>query len=508
MNMNALSVLYGGGLSEAAYEPVFAGKSALSLALKQGGAFPHTRKIILLLKEENPAYKPEYTGIQVVQSPCWTKKSLLETLAGLSSGFDLIYFAWADCPFLDPALAETVAKRHLKYAADYAYADGWPYGLAPETLSPALAATLAGIAKDDLGPVERDALFSVIQKDINAFDIETAIAPVDLRGRRLSLASDSKRNLLLLSRFAHAGVSGAASVQALIEEKPALLRTLPNFYAVQAAGPCPQACALCPYPRYAPEGAAFLDPGRFDALLDTITAFSHDGVVDLSLWGELSLHPEKERLIESVLSRPSLSLIIETSGIGWKTGELEELARKAAGYPARENRQAPLSWIVSLDTQDPKRYRELRGPGYAQAQEAAAALARLFPQDAYMQAVRVKGAEDDIELFYRFWKDAGAQVIIQKYDGFHGLLPDLRAADLSPIKRLPCWHLQRDMPVLLDGAVPACREDLERAMLLGNAFSEPLEAVWERGAALYQEHCNQEYAGICAGCDEYYTYNF
>ena len=140
--------------------------------------------------------------------------------------------------------------------------------------------------------------------------------------------------------------------------------------------------------------------------------------------------------------------------------------------------------------------------------ECAKKLLALFPKDAYAQAVRVKGAEDDIELFYRFWKDAGANTIIQKYDDFHGILPDLRAADLSPITRLPCWHLQRDMPVLLDGTVPACREDLERGRVLGNVFSESLEAVWERGEALYREHGNREYAGICAGCDEYYTYNF
>jgi hypothetical protein len=35
-----------------------------------------------------------------------------------------------------------------------------------------------------------------------------------------------------------------------------------------------------------------------------------------------------------------------------------------------------------------------------------------------------------------------------------------------------------------------------------------LNTIWERGAALYREHCAAEYNGICSGCDEYYTYNF
>jgi len=88
----------------------------------------------------------------------------------------------------------------------------------------------------------------------------------------------------------------------------------------------------------------------------------------------------------------------------------------------------------------------------------------------------------------------------------------MQAADLSPVKRCPCWHIQRDMNILLDGRVPYCRENLAAlkggAEVLGNAFSDDLSLVWEKGAALYNGHCKAEYPGICALCDEYYTYNF
>jgi spiro-SPASM protein len=169
---------------------------------------------------------------------------------------------------------------------------------------------------------------------------------------------------------------------------------------------------------------------------------------------------------------------------------------------------ASLSWIVSLDAADSGRYREIRGPGFAEAAECARILARLFPRDSYVQALRVKGAEDDIEQFYRFWKDAGANVIIQKYDDFCGALPKLQATDLSPVKRQPCWHLMRDMSVLMDGSVPVCRETPGGAEPLGNAFTENLSTIWDRGAPLYREHCDHHYRGPCAECDEYYTFNF
>jgi spiro-SPASM protein len=511
--MKALTLLYGGSLAPEAFAPIFSGKTALALALEGAAGFPGVSTLILLGRdgEDYPDLPP---GTRVVSRPAWTKKTLLQTISELSAGYDLSYFAWADCPLLDPALAGRVAERHLRYAAEYSYADGWPYGLAPELLSPGTAGILAAILGDGDGPVERDCLFATLQKDINAFDIETEISPVDLRSHRLSLAADSRRNLLLLSRLAEAGLRGAADAERIIPGRPELLRTLPAFYAIQAAGPCPQACSFCPYPKFgAGTGGVmqredFLDPGRFADLLDRIEEFSGDAVVDLSLWGELALHPHRAALVAAILARPGLSALIETSGLGWNTAELEALAEAASRSAPRKNRMASLSWIVSLDAADSGRYREIRGSGFAEAAECARSLTRLFPADAYVQALRVKGAEDDIEQFYRFWKDAGANIIIQKYDDFCGALPKLQASDLSPVRRQPCWHLMRDMSVLIDGSVPVCRETIADPAMLGNAFTENLAAIWDRGDSLYREQCGNHYNGQCAECDEYYTYNF
>jgi spiro-SPASM protein len=232
--------------------------------------------------------------------------------------------------------------------------------------------------------------------------------------------------------------------------------------------------------------------------------------------------------IEMILCRPELALIIETSGIGWKNEELEysaELAQKAQAarqksplvqknVRVRENALSPLSWIVSLDAADPSRYKEIRGAGFAEANDCAKKLLSLFPKDAYVQAVRTAGAEDDIERFYRSWKEAApgaSNIIIQKYDDFCGLLPRKQASDLSPVQRQPCWHLMRDMPILLDATVPLCREQITAndSITLGNALNESLDDIWERGQRLYAEQAvSKKYDSLCAGCDEYYTYNF
>jgi spiro-SPASM protein len=153
-------------------------------------------------------------------------------------------------------------------------------------------------------------------------------------------------------------------------------------------------------------------------------------------------------------------------------------------------------------------YRRLRGAGFAEAMRTADALLALFPARTWVQAVRMKENEDDLEVFFKTWKARTENVIIQKHDWFCGMLPDRKVADLSPVRRFPCWHLKRDMPVLLDGTVPLCREDVRMENRLGNALREDLSAIWERGEAVYRSHVAGEYPGICAKCDEYYTYNF
>jgi spiro-SPASM protein len=556
--MRVLAVLYGGDLRSHAFERVFpGGKSAFDLALERVRLFPGWQKTVILGREGLPEPLPgEGAGVEWVLRPRWTRRDLLEAVSRHSQGFDLSCFAWADCPFLDPELTGAVMDRHLRYRAEYSYADGWPYGFAPELLAPGTAGILAEIEGDQENPVDRESVFTVLQKDINSFDIETEISAVDLRSHRLRLAADSKRNLLLLTRFsAAAGIPAAAEAAKIIEEQPEILRTLPVFYPIQTGRPCPQSCAFCPYPAAAglgaggesPAGASggeeFLEPGRFEGLLDRIAAFSADGVVDLSLWGEPALHPRRMELIRMVLERPQLALVVETSGIGWREQDLEEAASLAAAAPERRGGEfsgPPLSWIVSLDAADPARYREIRGPGFSEAAACAKKLFQLFPSSAYVQAVRVQGAEDDIEKFYRSWKELAPQgsggVIIQKYDDFCGALEKRQAADISPVERQSCWHIMRDLPVLLDGAVPLCREELAalkgEGRILGNVYNESLETIWSRGEKYYAEHCrtirqakaarqarlageagnadSEEpvYPGACAECDEFYTYNF
>jgi spiro-SPASM protein len=111
----------------------------------------------------------------------------------------------------------------------------------------------------------------------------------------------------------------------------------------------------------------------------------------------------------------------------------------------------------------------------------------------------------------RAWRTStnqGGKVIVQKYDPFCGFLPDRRVTDLSPLKRFPCWHLKRDVAVLMDGSVCLCREDLKGEHVLGNIAKQSLEEIWAAGDRFYRDHLQERYPELCKKCDEYYSFNF
>ena len=370
-----------------------------------------------------------------------------------------------------------------------------------EILRPGVLPALAELAKGcpEVQAADRGAVFEVVKKDINAFDVETELAPADLRLLRLTLSSDTKRNHLLLTRLLEAGAADAESACRLVQEKPELLRTLPAFYSIQIVAGCPQLCSYCPYPKFGiqrtgKQGEMELE--RFVGLADKIRAYSGDAVLSVSLWRQPAYYSRFPELVSAVRER-GLRLIVETSGVGWDPAVLGQIANGPG-----------IEWIVSLDADSPELYGKLRGEGYQEALRAIDLLAARFPSQVHVQAVRMKENEERLEDFYRAWKARTGKVIIQKYDHFSGLLPDRRVADLSPLKRFPCWHLKRDLSVLIDGRVPLCREDVNLRHPLGNLFEEELAEVWARGQQLYRDHLRQEYPSLCAGCDEYYTYNF
>lgn len=428
---------------------------------------------------------------------------LLQSMTKASEGYNNCFYFYGDTPLLDIDLFNKMYTKHLKYYADYSFADGFPAGLAVEIITAHTLNELNKLIPEKTEAIDRECLFSWIQKDINSFDIETEISKIDLRLKRINLATNNKINSMQIQNFIKADIIKAEDFMEQHEKLESFTRTAPNYYQIQIAASCPHSCSYCPYPEINPDHLNDKRQMAADKVLDLVNAiesYTPDAVISLSLWGEPSLYEGIYELLEKLLEESSLSFVIESSGIGWKTLD-DKRVQKIISSPRFE-------WILSLDALNPEIYNRIRGKGQDEALLCAEKFLKISPMHTWIQAIRMKENEDDLELFYRHWKEKTDHVIIQKYDYFSGSLPEKKITDLSPLKRFPCWHLKREMTILLDGTVILCREDLKQENVIANCFKEDLESIWNAGKSRFKEHLDGKYCGICEKCDEYYSFNF
>jgi spiro-SPASM protein len=497
--MKNIAIVNGITLSPYVFEKIHGQKNTLDFVKDFIKGLPETGHTAFLLS--SPCR--ELKGFDCIEKKQWTTGDMLREIRKKAEGFDNIFYFFADNTLINTGITSRMYANHVSYFADYTFADGYPLGLAPEILKPYIIAPLLDLLGDDGREIpRRDSLFELIKKDINSFDLETEISPVDLRILRAELYADCKRNFLLLERLAQAGAFTEQDILRTLQENGEILRTVPAYVQLQTVEGCAQACSYCPYPKFHPDmlgKKGELPAADLEIMLRKIRDLCEDAIMGISLWGEHSLHSRAYEIIEMVCAVPSFKLVIETAGLGWNTDALRSLSGDA-----RER----CRWIVSLDAGSPEMYGRLRGEGFEQAAAAARSLLELFPDTAYIQAVRMQQNEDELEKFYKEWKLSTEHIIIQKYDYFCGYLPQYKVTDLSPLKRFPCRHLKRDMCVLLDGTVPLCREDINKGSVLGNLLQQDPAAIWDRGNDFYLSHLREDYPAICKECDEYYTYNF
>ncbi len=442
------------------------------------------------------------TSWRVVHSPSLTEDGLLAILREETTAAEtVLVVARLDHPFLSTELTRRTVERHREFRAEYTFSDGYPIGLGAEVVAGRAIRHLEELVKPETR-LERVPLFEIVQRDTNRLDVETILSDVDNRLLRLSLSVAERPDLVLCKRFAANEPGTLEEWESRAAGSVAEHRTLPRFVSIQVVEQEVHSVAYSPYPTLrtnVTEAGRIISLEAFAGLIDDLEQLSPNAWVHLSLWGEIALHPQPVELVRRVLASPGLRLLVETSGIGWEGARQEEL------FAINDPR---MLLVTGLDTNDSETYRRVRGEGFQIAQSFARASIEALGERAHVQAVRSEMTEPTLDAFYTEWKKVTDNVVIQKYDHFSGALPKIKIGDVSPINRFPCWHLQRDLHVLVDGTVPLCREDLHAETVMGNALSGSLENCWASGTSRFEEHTAGEYSGVCAECDEYYVFSF
>lgn len=532
--MEKIVVLYAGGKKGHKFEKAFGAASAFDMSLGWAQSVAGSLGTVVLTDKENlefvedavrsnavQAFSPEPS---IIQKDRWTNalvaRAIFEQCSSYSADFAL--FAWADTPFLSKALTKKIEETHTRYNAEYTFADGFCSGLAPEAVDKGAAAIIASLGETSqkaAGQKEagRDALFSIMSGDINSFEIETVIADKDYRMLRYNFECATKAGLDVCRKLydealrqkisLESGEYDVYKVSDLAESMASIQQTLPGYYNIQISGRYNTSSLYCPYNAlFKGRQSMDMDFDKFKRLVEKISDFSEEAVVGLSLFGEPSLNPRFADFASEVLRHPGLSLFVETDGLCITENDARRIADSA-------HTSGRVDFAVQIDAADSAMYERINGIGAENFQKAVSSVAMLssiFPDHVYPQFTRMNENEEQLESFYRFWREKTSpsmgNVLIVKFDSCAGALKDEKPADLSPLERNVCWHIRRDMNILSDGTVPVCRT--REAETVGNAFDERLEDIWLRVQNEVKRHIDRNYCKRCMDCDEYYTFNF
>ncbi len=124
----------------------------------------------------------------------------------------------------------------------------------------------------------------------------------------------------------------------------------------------------------------------------------------------------------------------------------------------------------------------------------------------YRQVVRMNENEVEIEKFIR--NREMDDLIIRKFTTFCGMQEDRKVVDLTPLDRIPCFHLRREIFVRSDGIVPACMYSRYKNFILGDLKKVNLKDIIENLEDCYVRNSRKDYMDFCVNCNDYYIFNF
>lgn len=474
-------------------------------------------------------------GIQeFTVSGCNTITQLLEKMneISLKEKADFVLFSFNDLPFLNDSLTKELINAHVEYKSEYTFADGYPYGFTPEVIDCGALKILLELSKTNYESegkklITRNGIYSFLKNDINSFEVETVLAQNDWRLFRFNFDCSNKLNFLsckALDKIIIDNPKLKENVDELCKvasKDKNVLKTVPAFYNIQIADKCSGKCSYCPYPKEyksvqkinVENSDKLMSFDNFSKLVEEISSFSENAVISLSLWGESFNHPDILKFIEKVLSYKDLSLFIETDGLLINQDFCSKLNKLLSDAEERNSQWPKIMFAISLDAFTSDVYKKIRGTekSLEDAIKSVQMLVQSIGPYVYPQFVRMNENENELEKFFRFWKEKSnitqGNFIIQKYDDFANLLNECKPTDLSPVDRNICWHLRRDITILSNGDVTLCKEYVLNNVQ-GNIFTDGIETVWKKMDKCLEEQIEQKYIDKCGSCDEYYTFNF
>lgn len=403
-----------------------------------------------------------------------------------------------DSPFLDPEIVGEMLKLHSTYLPEYTYSENVPSGFCGEIVSRALLGSVQESVDSGLS------LSKIIKSNLHRFDVEIFYSHPDVRERRISFRSANIRERRIMEKIVktHGAIPKYAEIAEILKKFPETLYIAPSYIEMELTGKCSLDCVFC-YRKSLGFEHGQMEISIFRKVLEGMREFRMPYHICCGGSGEPLMHPNFYEMMDLALSEQDVQgVLIETNGIFADAN--------FAQYVAGKNGRVRV--VVNLNAVDVESYRTLHGTDhYDVVTENVERLRSILSESdcLYVQIMKINETEKILDKYYDIWEQKRVPIILQKQNTYLGRIPDRRYSDLSPLERMPCWHLQRDMYILFDGTVCFCKQDVDGTMPRGNVKDSTMKELFEKGRDYYVEDFKGNFSKKpnCSACDEWYTFN-
>jgi len=292
---------------------------------------------------------------------------------------------------------------------------------------------------------------------------------------------------------------------------PSLRRVVPSAIEIELTNRCLLKCFFCPH--VLETGEIDADPAMVNKTLEEFHSIAENGLIIFSGYGEPFLWKPFLETLKSAAARYSdMDFLVETNGFELGEGLGRDLTDRGINN---------IVFMISLDSENRRIYEEWKSEDfYNDVVENVRSFAGVYKPVLSLATRRrlglshgvivdfVKSEETypHLAAFYEQWKDAGVDVNVTKFRKYDGQVKGRLLAETGPLKRFPCYHLERDIFIRADGTAPLCSMDRGGSNILGNISTSSLAEIWEAGRRKYDKHIQDPQSiSICAQCDEWHV---
>lgn len=403
------------------------------------------------------------------------------------------------------SVEETIklTKIHEENIAYFSYGENYPIGIVPFIIRRNSFEKLFNMIKNKDIKISENAIRDIVFIDPNFFEIEILVSEYDMRYYRLYLFADSKRNSILISKLID--YKSCEDIAKAVKENPIIRRTLPAYIEIDinnrqnVINKNLFSCESLRKELFKEEKNTTF--GDFKNMFDKLCDFCGDFHLSIGSFYEPLINKDIFEILDYASKNKNVNIYLETNALLLDNDKAKKLIDL-------QNERNNLFAIIRLDAVDENIYNKIYENG-----DIKTILSNIDyylirePKNAYLQITKQKSNFDYLASYYKYFEKYKAEIIMQKYYTYRGIIEDNRIGDMSPLIKTGCWHLARDLFIDSYGDIYICRFDINKEKKISSIYEDDLENIWRLFEDYYANNVFDK-LDFCKNCDEWYLYNF